>query len=421
MLSRKTYFYFPLLNFIFAWFVVFFIYFLTPIKFFPLSYETVFILLVSIILIVSGYFFYRLFFIESGSILYKQDISNPSFYIRYSLLSKIILVLSGVIISSLITYLIIISKTRGGITEYFANPIIGRQIVVETNTLRGWKLPLAVSSYGISLISLTCIIAGVLFSADKIVYKFVSLFPIIIAFSYSIITFSRYNFFSLCLYWLFSVFFISYYLNNKKRVRVLRQLIISGAVILIIILITSYLIVSLRFFTLPKKISTIFIEQINYYIIGNIIALNKYLSNDISLTWGGSLLRTIFKWLARLGLYESTQVIPQNYEFVKINNTMVSNTYSYVRTLYEDFGIIGLLNLSFFWGISSGFITQLFLNKFQFKILFFVVLMTTSFLMSFYGFYFILISKILYEFFMFYLFDKIFLNKLIISRKINVS
>jgi hypothetical protein len=96
------------------------------------------------------------------------------------------------------------------------------------------------------------------------------------------------------------------------------------------------------------------------------------LSNPI-FTHGASGFRSLFKWLARLGLLDPQSVIGVNNPFVAIGSWTKVNTFSFAKTLYEDFGIFGLLIGNVIWGGITRHAIQKLMNHFSLVNLFFVV------------------------------------------------
>jgi len=98
-----------------------------------------------------------------------------------------------------------------------------------------------------------------------------------------------------------------------------------------------------------------------------------------------SLFRNLFRWFARLGIYNPQLVFSTNYDFIWVGFNVV-NTYTYLRVFYEDFGYVGMVILSFLWGWVCHWIIQKYLEKFSLYRLYFVGLIAHALLMSFYSF-----------------------------------
>lgn len=75
-------------------------------------------------------------------------------------------------------------------------------------------------------------------------------------------------------------------------------------------------------------------------------------------------------------------------DFVLIGKNMGINTYTFVRVMYEDFQIVGVLLFSFIWGGTAKYSVIKYFEKPNYTNLYFVLLMTLSLLMSFFSFYF---------------------------------
>ena len=48
---------------------------------------------------------------------------------------------------------------------------MSRKLIVETTKLKGWKLDLAIASYGVSLVVIGNVIGGMLFTSEKKIHK----------------------------------------------------------------------------------------------------------------------------------------------------------------------------------------------------------------------------------------------------------
>ena len=173
------------------------------------------------------------------------------------------------------------------------------------------------------------------------------------------------------------------------------------------VLTISFILLSLRQFTdTESQIEKKYIEQIQYYVTGNVVGLDQFLKSDLPFHSGKGISRTILKWFSRIGFIDESSVLETKYNFVKISPVLISNVYSYIRPLYEDFGVYGLLIFSLLWGIITAGATNALLNKFSLTNLYLVVALTFAMFMSFYGFHFLYLSKIIYDILTIYLISK---------------
>ena len=411
MLSRHHYYYLPISIFIFIWFLTYLLYFFSPLKFYDVQSQTHFTILFSLLLVIVGYLYIRLFSFSEDIAIYSVSKIKRKISLNYNYLLLIILLLNIIIIVSAAIFLYSLAQERGGILEYFINPIRARQLIVETTVQSGWTILLGVTSYGMNLIVMSSILSGILFCSKYTYHKTFSFVSIILTIFISIVNFSRYSLITPTLMWLFSAFFISYYFEHHRRKSLFKQLMIVLIIFVLIFSLFSYVIISLRHFTDEENIGKTYILQANYYLAGNIVGLDRYFMRDDPFLWGRGIFRTIYKWIVRIGVSDEHDVLGYNYEFVKIASQYGTNTYSYIRTLYEDYGVIGLFILSFFWGIFSGMLAKSFITKFSLLKLYFIIIISLAFSLSFFGFYFVNITRVIYEILIFSMADLYFRKK----------
>lgn len=398
MISRQTYFYFPLSAFLLSWIFIFTLFQLSPIQLYEVEPSTLFILLASIILIVLGFVFYRLFFMDSNWLIERQIHKSMFIEINYHKLSVFILGLSLIVAVAVVINTYLIASERGGFVKYITNPILSRKLVSDLASGKDWKLIYSLSGYGVSMNFIGNILGGLLFASEKKRHKLLSLIPVFIGIVIGLLNFSRYTLVYSILLWLFSILLVTYFLEEERQKSTLKQLLFISIGFVVTFFFISYLIITLRFFTSSEsEIRETYFLQLNYYLIGNVIALDRFFEQDLAFHWGGSLFRSILKWLARLGLWDEGAVMEANYSFVKIDHNLVMNTYTYIRVLWEDFGLAGLLPGSFIWGFFSAYTMKRFLDKFSLIRLYFGVIIIIALFLSFFGFFFVAISKIIFE------------------------
>ena len=386
--------YLPLWLFLAIWTLVFVLLLTAAYPFHYVHSATVGMLIVSIATVVLGYFFYRWFFLPDSLLLPPDSNKQSILSINYQQLSLAVILLAIFVGACQYYNLTLLADQRGGIEQYFANPIMSRNLITATRdaVTTDWNPLLSLSGYGVTLIYLLCLLGGLLFTSPSLLHRVIAFVPLIITLGISLIRFSRYHFVATTFLWLLSCFYASYYLPKIRQQKNLRSLVflIIGAGLLFTGM--SYLVVSLRFFN-NANIDDVFLYQFYAYIAGNVISLDKFLMSDPDLLWGQGLFRTLFRWLARFGLWTESDVLPIHYTFVSIGPGH-SNTYTYVKELFEDFGLVGLVFLSFLWGFIAASITAGYLRGFSLVRLHLVGLIAFSLFMSFYAFYLINVSSI---------------------------
>jgi hypothetical protein len=119
--------------------------------------------------------------------------------------------------------------------------------------------------------------------------------------------------------------------------------------------------------------------------------------------------------LARLGFWDPQSVLRTNNPFVSIGGWTSINTFSFVKTFYEDFGILGVITGSILWGGATRYLTERVLRKFNMTNFFLLILITFSLVMSFYAFYFEGLTALVLYFVYMKVFDKKLIDKKIYS------
>jgi len=125
-----------------------------------------------------------------------------------------------------------------------------------------------------------------------------------------------------------------------------------------------------------------------FYLVGGIPALDKFLVQDPALLYGMSIFKSVIKWFIRFDLWDSFDFMSYNLNFTTIAPGITLNTYTFVKSLYHDFGLIGVITGSFLWGFTARYLIHIYTNSFSIIKLFGIVIFTFSYLMSFYNFYF---------------------------------
>ena len=126
--------------------------------------------------------------------------------------------------------------------------------------------------------------------------------------------------------------------------------------------------------------------SVTSYISGEIVALDKYLSTFRDYSYGKVLFQNIIKWFVRLGIYDESTLVSYYFNFVKVSKLHQVNTFTYIRPLFEDFGLPGIFFIPYMLGIISGFFYKKIFKKFSFKLLCINTYIFFTIVMSFYNF-----------------------------------
>lgn len=210
--------------------------------------------------------------------------------------------------------------------------------------------------------------------------------------------------------WLACAFIILYYYPSTIQKQAFKRFIRKLFYFILISGLFIFLMIFIRHLFSPTTNFEKLFNSFYIYSAGNIFLLDKYLILEHNPLYGLSLFRSFVSWFARFGLMEPSSIIAPHYEFYKIYNVL-GNTFTYIRFLYEDFGIYGVIVLSYAWGWFGFFIMTKFLEKFSFLRLGITSMIMFSFFWSFYGFSLIHITTMIWKLFLLYLIDLAFLNK----------
>jgi len=282
-----------------------------------------------------------------------------------------------------------------------------RHIFIDVESGKGVNVLLyKLLSHMASLGGMTVILAGSISNIRK--YRLISILPLLVSAIYSIGTLQRVYFIKHYILWLASSFLFLYYFPvylQKDAVKSFLKKIVVFVFIAFFFLLFVIIVRSL--FDLGVTSDKI-INSFYFYTAGNVYLLDAYLMNEPDLLCGASILRSFVGWFVGFGLLDKSAIIYPHYEFFRIYNTF-GNTFSYIRVPYEDFGILGVLILSYSWGWVSYIVIRSFLKKFTFMNLGISSMMLLSFFWSFYGFAWIHFTALILMFFQLWIVDYFYL------------
>jgi oligosaccharide repeat unit polymerase len=354
-----------------------------------ISTNTWLIIFSSVISVIVG--FYTHYFLKhSGKAKIYIDVNTTdTIYFNETRLEKLLKVLILLVAIGVFGDIIYLSKL---IREYSLNPLnIFWYRFVYSSLASGeieYNFIHSLFNYFMLLNNIAIPLSGiyyVFFRKKKILF----LAPLILPFIFGIATLQRFTIISNLTYWIFTIFFTMFFLRNDKMQKVQKDFfkILGVLFIFIFIIIISVISIRINIDTggLGKKVIKLGIQSVYLYISGNIVALDQYLIGCEDYKNGAILFNSILKWLARFGLYSTQDVPTKRYLFINIGPA-VMNTYSYIRILYEDFGIMGLLPFSYIWGILTSVSINSLFDKFSLVKLIIANLFVFSMFISFFTF-----------------------------------
>jgi len=406
---RKGYILFaPITVLTITWFIAFLLYFLNPFNLEPIRGYTWFVLGTGLLLIYLGYFSAKLIgdrFSVRETYVFRESL--PFYYEKIKLLVIVLTTMSliGRIGSSYMIFL-----EAGGIEDYLVRPIVVRKLIVEIGQgLTGTNIWLyKLFNYLGSFTTVSIILAGAI--SNKKELKLISIYPLLIAAFHSITTLERTYFVKHYIIWISVSFIIIYFYPTEEQRKALISFFKRLISFIIIVSIFIVAVIFLRHVLVPGSQLDKVLNSFYFYIAGNIFWLDKYFINDPGMMHGMSLFRSFISWFVRLGLLESSAIIAPHYEFYKLYNIM-GNTFTYIRFLYEDFGIIGVISFSYLLGWSGYVVMKQYLKSFSFLKLGLASMIIFAFFWTFYGFSLIHVTTMVWKLFILGLIDLFLLKK----------
>lgn len=331
----------------------------------------------------------------------RTNIKSKTYYeLDYSKLYWINLALLALASLGILLVFRDIGRMAGDSMIFFKNPYKVRVIVtsVGTTILYTPSIYYKLGSYLVNLGIISTFTSAFLLADKK--FRLSAYLPLLVGLLSSLLFFSRYLLVTYVLFFLVASYYSTEGLDVERKHLVSKRL---KRTILITILFTvlslAGIIIARNFYL--DKFSDFLAKQIFYYLSGGVSALDQYLTffhNELNN--GFSLTRSLNSWLIKFDLIDTNVPVGSGHAFIKVAPNVILNTYTFIKTIYHDFGLYGAIIIPFFWGfLTSYFVDQLIL-KFSVIKLFIVSILTFSFIMSFFGFYLESISPILFRFFL---------------------
>jgi oligosaccharide repeat unit polymerase len=395
----------PILLFLLIWLSVIGLHYgYNPYKYIRMSEYSQFLVIISIVFLSMGYLLYNS---ESNGIsqLQQQIVKVNERYLSIFIVAVSIFIWIGIIIN-----IQSLGKELGGLKEYLINPfkVRGKIVDLTESNIENYNLLYSVSNYITSLNYPLTVLGGILF-AIKGKFRILGLLPILQGMTISLITLGRFSAMTTLGFWFLATYYYSFYHDKVTTKKLLKNTLFYGLFLITILFLFFFIIVRLRTFYL-KNINTLFVKSIYTYFVGPVSAFEGFISTDVKYMYGESAFRSIFKWLGRFGLWDAQSVLRTNNPFVSIGSWTSINTFSYVKTFYEDFGILGVITGSIAWGWAIRFITERALINFNMKKFYLLIIGTFSLIMSFYAFYFEGLTAIILYYIYMIIFDRILIK-----------
>lgn len=158
----------------------------------------------------------------------------------------------------------------------------------------------------------------------------------------------------------FSYFFFTFFLSSNKIRKIKKRNIVVGVLLILSLMVSSVAIIKLFRQSKENYIKTnselvkfkdnLFISpQIYFYVASQVGVLNKFLEKDNEhLPIGSKTFSSIYNVASNIKLIDKINIRPKGYLIPEW-----SNTATYLRDLYSDFGIVGPFVVPFLLGIFS--------------------------------------------------------------------
>ncbi|MFO8054357.1 MAG: O-antigen polymerase [Bacteroidales bacterium] len=414
MNNKKFYIHFPIFILLAEWVIVLYLHYNNPYHFIVMSSDTLMIVFLGLMFIVLGYYLVNSFYLYRDNLLPGD---RKEVTIDEAFLGKFIIVFTLLSFLGFLLVALEIAKVTNNFSMYFENPFFVRERIVSMqqgeiaviDSFR-YKIGAYLCSFMYPMSSLGGMLAGM-----RSKWKYISILPLLLMVAYSVLNMNRFGLIAAMGLWFFSLIYYGMFVRKKRR----KALSVKTSVYLLmgILFISTffYLIISLRAFS-DVNLAYYAKRSVYSYISGSGAAFEKFTFDHHPLLYGASSFRSVVKWFARLGLMDSGLVMGAHNKFYNISHGMPMNlnTYTFVKSPYEDFGLIGVAVICLSWGMAARYILEKCIRQFSIWRLFLVALMILSFLMSFYEFFFQSITMFAYWLIILYLVEKYFHSKKVI-------
>lgn len=377
--------YLPLYIFLGIWGIVFFLYNLQLFNIYPASSETILLILYGILAFTLGYILLAVYDIRNIPLPERSldEVIDPKglFLIVFSL-SLITLIGSAFVF-------IAVSRELGGYDVYFRIPIAVRNQIVgyQLDPLTPPPFLFILGNYLINIGFAGTLFGGVLFTL-KSRWRFWGIIIVISFFVASLVTVGRYTLFNSLFFFVLAYVLSAYFLPaERKRKKLIEITIYTILFFAFLSLFTLFLMDIRTTISTQSAVKEYALKTSYLYITGGITALDNFLAHDFSYVYGQSSFRSLFKWLVRFDLWPESSLMYVHEPFTSVTPSIRMNTYTFAKSFYEDFGITGILFLSFSFGAICKIANYYYLRSFSFIRMSIVLTLSFTAMMTFYSFY----------------------------------
>lgn len=408
-MSNVLYRYFPLGIFLLVWFSVFWLHNQSLYNIREVQNQAYSLLALAIFSLSAGYILFSLYdrqysHSNSHSLIVRIKNEKMLLVLIFSLIS--IQLFGSFIIFYEITYQL------GGIDIFLNQPLAVRQFVVGVqNGYEEVRIFYKLGNYLTNIGFLSCFFGGIYFSSFSN-YRSLGLLPILSLLVSQLLTLGRYKFVSGLVFFIVAYLIFSYFLKPSERRKRIFELFIIGIISTLFVGIISYYVLKFRS-PLELDITYLLKKSLYLYFTGGVTAFDSFLNSDFVYTYGESSFRSVTKWLEKVNLWEENSVRTVHNPFTNVTPTYSMNTYTFSKSLYEDFGYLGLIFIPFIWGALTYKLCINTLLNFSFVNVYLISILTFSLFISFFSFYFQSLTTLVFWFIFMFLIQKLFFNQII--------
>ncbi len=395
MNSNKLYIHTPIVLLTILWTIVLYLNVNNPYHFLVISNDTLKILLIGLLSIVLGYYFIGSFYLNTS----KDSTNIRNIIIDSQLLGQLILTLSAFVLLGIILIGMQIASVTNNFRLYVENPYLARAtiVMIQEGEINGISpLLYKLGAYLCSILFPLAVLGGVMMAQNS-KWKFTGLIPLILIVVYSIMNLNRFGLIMSFGLWFLSIIYYSYFLPKEEQKQFLKKILVYS-VIAIVFIVSFFLFIVRWRATYVLDVEYYATRSMYAYLAGPSSAFDKFLYYDPPLSFGVASFRSLVKWFANLGLMDKGLVIGAYNNFYNIGQgeAMALNTFTFAKSPYQDFGIIGLSVICILWGAFTRYSIENLFRKFSFVKIFIVSLLVLTFIMSFYEFSFQAITTYMY-------------------------
>jgi len=319
--------------------------------------------------------------------------------------------LFGIVVLLLYVYrIVIVASSRGMVFwELIANPVLMREQLVafiDSSVYNTSRIPMLTSiliSVGNSIFSIGFVLLGIFFYREnrKTRYLYVLLYLFLLI-SMGLLTLSRKEVVVNILYLLFAYMLTHSICRRKKPKKVFFDLFVPLISTVLLFALIDILLGKSQVYGHENRFAG-FAFSLYWYIVSPLAGFNEFITNfDGNYSLGENMFFPICKWLYRLNLIELSEISVYG---EKVHVPYLANVYSYLRNVYEDFGIFGIAIVPYTIGWVSSTLRRG--SRIYFPVLNLYVILLVFIFFSFYNYFFISNQVYLQAFFalVFFRFD----------------